>query len=51
MEPGAGMAVVHIKIQVRLCWHLCRLYGLVVVREDMVMERSLVLCSQLLRWP
>lgn len=45
MELCAGVPVVYVKIQVRSCWHLCRLYGLVVVREDMAMERSLVLCS------
>lgn len=50
MEPGAGVLAVYVKIQVRLYWHLCSLYGL-VAREDRAVEGSLVLCSQLLWQP
>jgi len=51
VELRAGMPVVYSRIQVRFCWHLLRLRGLIMVREGMAMEGSLVLCSQLLRWP
>lgn len=38
VELCAGTLVGYVKIQVRLCWHLLRLYGLVVVCEDMMVE-------------